>query len=338
MSSLKLCLRLLDRPAAELRPVVARPLVRRLRARAVDLHLPAGLGRLDLQPPAVHRRLGVDVEPDARRVAVRLGERVVLVGLGRPRGRRSPGRRRAAPPRSAPRRRRAGRSRSPTSRLTETICSPGAACSCPGPVPRCVRSAAWSSDQVDQRAPPTAIISTSSSTGSAQPQPQREPAARVGRQRAQDRGRLAGRGAGARGLGGERVLEVGLDRRGVGVAQGEVLLGHPVEHGGQPGGHLGAHGLHVGQVLAHVLHRDRDLVLAVERDVAGEHLEEHDAERVDVGLAVDVVAERLLGRDVVGRAEHAAVGGQALLLERAGDAEVGDLRRALARPRARSGA
>jgi hypothetical protein len=78
-----------------------------------------------------------------------------------------------------------------------------------------------------------------------------------------------------------------------------------------------------------VLHRHRDLVLAVERDVAGEHLEQHDAERVDVRLAVDVVAERLLGRDVVGRAEHAAVGGQALVVERAGDAEVGDLGRAL---------
>ena len=52
-------------------------------------------------------------------------------------------------------------------------------------------------------------------------------------------------------------------------------------------------------------------------------------ERVEVGLAGDVVAERLLGRDVVGRAEHAPVGGQALLVERAGDPEVGDLGRAL---------
>ena len=41
------------------------------------------------------------------------------------------------------------------------------------------------------------------------------------------------------------------------------------------------------------------------------------------------MAERLLGRDVVGRAQHAAVGGQALLVERAGDAEVRDLGRAL---------
>ena len=78
-----------------------------------------------------------------------------------------------------------------------------------------------------------------------------------------------------------------------------------------------------------MLHRDGDLVLALERHVAGEHLEEHDAQRVEVGLAGDGAAERLLGRDVVGRAEHAAVGGQALLVQRAGDPEVRDLRRAL---------
>ena len=54
----------------------------------------------------------------------------------------------------------------------------------------------------------------------------------------------------------------------VGVAEGEVLVGHPVEHGREPGGHLGARDCTSGQVLAHVLHRDRDLVLAVERDVA----------------------------------------------------------------------
>ena len=78
-----------------------------------------------------------------------------------------------------------------------------------------------------------------------------------------------------------------------------------------------------------MLHRDRDLVLALERDLAGEHLVEHDAQRVEVRLAGDRLAERLLGRDVVGRAEHAPVGGQPLLVERAGDPEVGDLGRAL---------
>ena len=159
-------------------------------------------------------------------------------------------------------------------------------------------------------------------------QAQREPAARVLGERRDHRGRLAGRAAGAGGLDGERVLEVGLERARVGVAVLEVLVRHAVEDRREARGDVGAAHLHVGEVLADVLHRDRDLVLAVEGDVAGEHLEQHDAERVDVGLAVDVVAERLLGGDVVGGAEHAAVGGQALLVEGASDAEVGDLGRA----------
>ena len=134
---------------------------------------------------------------------------------------------------------------------------------------------------------------------------------------------------GAGGLDGERVLEVGLERARVGVAVLEVLVRHAVEDRREARGDVGAARLHVGEVLADVLHRHRDLVLAVEGDVAGEHLEQHDAEAVDVGLAVDVVAERLLGGDVVGGAEDAALGGQALLVERAGDAEVGDLGGAL---------
>ncbi len=78
-------------------------------------------------------------------------------------------------------------------------------------------------------------------------------------------------------------------------------------------------------------HRDGDEVLTGERDLSGQHLVEHDAERVDVGLLVDVHALRLLGRDVVGRAEHrAGLGHPALDVERAGDAEVGDLRLAVA--------
>ncbi len=78
-----------------------------------------------------------------------------------------------------------------------------------------------------------------------------------------------------------------------------------------------------------MLHRDRDLAVALERDLAGEHLVQADAERVEIRLAGHGLAERLLGGDVVGRAEHPAVGGQPLLVERSGDPEVGDLGRAL---------
>ncbi len=134
----------------------------------------------------------------------------------------------------------------------------------------------------------------------------------------------------ARGLDRQRLLEVGDERRDVRVAALEVLVGHPVQHRGERRRGLRAARLQVRHVLADVLHGDRHLVLAVERHVPDEHLVEHDAQRVDVRLAVDVVPERLLGRHVVGGPEHAPVGGQALLVERAGDPEVGDLGRALA--------
>ena len=159
--------------------------------------------------------------------------------------------------------------------------------------------------------------------------PEGQPPALGLRQRAQDGGRLAGRMARPRGLDRQRLLEVGDERRHVRVAPAEVLVGHPVEHRGERGRRLRPPRLQVGHVLADVLHRHRHLVLAVERDVPGQHLEQHDAERVDVRLAVDVVAEGLLGRDVVGGAEHAAVGGEAVLVEGAGDAEVRHLGRAL---------
>jgi hypothetical protein len=87
--------------------------------------------------------------------------------------------------------------------------------------------------------------------------------------------------------------------------------------------------LHVGQRLADVPHRDGDLVLPVERDVPGEHLEEDDPQGVQVALARDGVAERLLGRDVVRGPQDAPVRGELLLVEGAGDPEVRDLRRAL---------
>jgi hypothetical protein len=78
-----------------------------------------------------------------------------------------------------------------------------------------------------------------------------------------------------------------------------------------------------------VLHGHGDLVLALERDLAGQHLPQHDPQGVEVGLPGAGVPERLLGRDVVGGAEHAAVRGQALLVQGAGDPEVRDLRASL---------
>ena len=158
---------------------------------------------------------------------------------------------------------------------------------------------------------------------------ERDPTAGLGRQRPQHARDLAGGAAGARGLDREHVLEVGDQLGVVGVAVLDALGGRGVDDRGERRGHLGALGLHVRELLAHVLHRHRHLVLALERDLAGEHLVEDDAERVEVRLTGDGSAEGLLGGDVVGRAEHPAVRRQALLVERARDPEVGDLGRAL---------
>ena len=64
--------------------------------------------------------------------------------------------------------------------------------------------------------------------------------------------------------------------------------------------------------LAHVLVRDRHRAVAGERRDAGEHLVEHDAERVHVGAAVEREALRLLGREVGGGADHRAGLGEAV--------------------------
>ncbi len=130
---------------------------------------------------------------------------------------------------------------------------------------------------------------------------------------------------GARGLDGEHVLEV-CDQLGVVcVAVLERLGGGPIDHRGERGRDLGPLSLDVGERVAHVLHRHRDLALAPERDLPGEHLVKQHAQRVQVRLAGHGLPEGLLGGDVVGRTQHAPVGGQPLLVERAGDAEVGDL-------------
>ena len=101
-------------------------------------------------------------------------------------------------------------------------------------------------------------------------------------QRAQHARHLTGGLAGAGGLEREHLLEVGDHARRIGIAAREVLGDGAFEHRGGGRGEPRAQALHVGDVLAHVLHRDRDGRAAVERDLAGEHLEQHDAERVQV--------------------------------------------------------
>ncbi len=77
-----------------------------------------------------------------------------------------------------------------------------------------------------------------------------------------------------------------------------------------------------------VLHRDLDRGVAGERDRAGEHLVEHDADRVEVGALVDGSPARLLRREVLRGADDRAGLGH-LARPRPRDAEVGHLQAAV---------
>ena len=63
---------------------------------------------------------------------------------------------------------------------------------------------------------------------------------------------------------------------------------------------------------------------------AGEQLDEHEPERVDVGRRGHLVAARLLGREVRGRAEHRAGDGEPRALRPERDAEVAELQQPVA--------
>ena len=83
------------------------------------------------------------------------------------------------------------------------------------------------------------------------------------------------------------------------------------------------------------LHLEQGLaVVAPERELAREHLEEEDAERVQVALRVGFLAARLLGRHVLGRSEHRALGRQPRVHRQVGEPEVQDLHEVLCGRRA----
>ncbi len=110
-----------------------------------------------------------------------------------------------------------------------------------------------------------------------------------------------------------------------------VLLERALDGGDEPQRDVGALLGQVRRRLVHVLHRNGDEVLARERHLGGQQLVEDDAERVHVGRGRDRLTARLLGREVVARAEHRAGLRHALLdVERARDPEVGHLRLAVA--------
>ena len=150
---------------------------------------------------------------------------------------------------------------------------------------------------------------------------------RLGRRRClQKLGALRGEIEGGRGDGPARLRrrQVAPELLGALVSLGRVFgerLHHDlVEHVGQAGHDLGRFRRH----RVHVLHRHRHRAVALEGDLAREHLEEHDADRVEVRPLVYPLALGLFRRKVLCRAEDGARLRHALV---AGvrDAEVGDL-------------
>ena len=94
----------------------------------------------------------------------------------------------------------------------------------------------------------------------------------------------------------------------------------------------GTSGRSVGRRLGHlreVLHRDLDRRVAGERHLPGQHLVEHDPERVEIRARIDRRAARLLGREVLRGADDRAGLGH-LRRARARDAEVRHLQPAVA--------
>ena len=84
------------------------------------------------------------------------------------------------------------------------------------------------------------------------------------------------------------------------------------------------------RLALHVLVHDRHVIAARVGRHAGQHFVEDDAERVDVGALVDLLAEDLLGRHVLRRADDVAGLGElrVAFALRGGDAEVHDLEQA----------
>ena len=132
-----------------------------------------------------------------------------------------------------------------------------------------------------------------------------------------------------------RLAAVHLDQIGAHLRGGLVavvgVLGQRLEHHRvQVGGDVAVAGRRRHRILADMLVGDRDRGITDERRFAGEHLVEHAAQRVHVRAGVDLVAARLLRRQVLRGADHrGGLGdGVAGVGERAGDAEVHHLHRA----------
>ncbi len=121
------------------------------------------------------------------------------------------------------------------------------------------------------------------------------------------------------------LTEVAADLLGRLVSLLAVLLHAPENDGAQLGRRLRVQILGQRRPLGLLLESDDKGRVGGERQPPGDHLEEDDAEGIDVGPLVGVPAIDLLGRHVLGRADDTPLGRDALGSDGPGDAEVQDL-------------
>jgi len=84
-------------------------------------------------------------------------------------------------------------------------------------------------------------------------------------------------------------------------------------------------GRDIRHILMHVLEHQRHRIVRGERHLAGQHLPSHDAYGIQVSLRRCLIVLNHFWRQIGGRAQQHAGGGQRGLRHRLGQAEIGDL-------------
>jgi hypothetical protein len=110
-----------------------------------------------------------------------------------------------------------------------------------------------------------------------------------------------------------------------GVTTFRVLSGRRGDDFVEARGDLGVQTAGGRNLVRDVPHGDSDGGRAAERNLAGQHLENHDAHRVLVGRGPHFGSRCLLGGQVVSGPQDGSGGGESAVSHRVRDAEVGDL-------------
>ena len=90
----------------------------------------------------------------------------------------------------------------------------------------------------------------------------------------------------------------------------------------QPLRHVGGNFCQRARLVGNLHNGDGNRPVAVKGQLAGQHLVQHNADRVDVGAGIGALALGLLGADIMHRADRLVADGLALRAGEAGNAEV----------------